>query len=324
MPPLRGVIHSAGALDDGTFLQQTWSRFETVMAPKVTGTWLLHRLTANLSLDFFILFSSGASLIGTAGQSNHAAANAFMDGFAEYRRALGLPATSIHWGAWSGAGAAVDHDLVRARGVATLTPGQGLKGLEWAIQQQVTEAAVLAVDWDDILRAYAPGAEPAFLRDMVRQVRSQGVKTVSTEPELSLSQQLSKTVPNKRSSVLLDHVRRQVAQVLTIHNPLRIDPDQPLQTMGLDSLMAVELRNKLSQSFGKILPATLLFEFPTLNALTDYGASQFFQLEVQKPEPVSQTPSTAAPLETSTLDHLSDEELAVMLENKLRQLDSNR
>ncbi|RIK32672.1 MAG: short-chain dehydrogenase [Anaerolineae bacterium] len=324
MPPLRGVIHSAGVLDDGTFLQQTWPRFEKVMAPKVTGTWLLHRLTANLSLDFFVLFSSGASLIGTAGQSNHASANAFMDGFAGYRRALGLPTTSIHWGAWSGVGAAVDHDLVRARGVATITPDQGLKGLEWAIQQQVTESAVLAVDWDDVLRSYTPGAEPAFLRNMSRQVRSQVVKTVSIEPELSLSQQLSKTVPNKRRSVLLEHVRRQVAQVLTIQNPLRIDPDQPLQTMGLDSLMAVELRNKLSQSFGKTLPATLLFEFSTINALTDYGVSQFFQLDIQKPDPVSQTQPTVAPIETSGLDHLSDEDLAAMLKNKIRQIDSNR
>lgn len=323
LPPLKGVIHSAGMVDDGVILQQTWPRFETVMAAKVTGTWLLHRLTRHLALDFFVLFSSGASLIGTAGQANHAAANAFMDGFAAYRRALGLPATSIHWGAWSGTGAAVDRDLARTRGIATFTPAQGLKALEWAIQQQFIEAAVLPGDWNDLLKSYPSGAEPTFLRNMARQVQAQRARMESREPELSLSQILAKTVPNKRRSVLLDYVRRQAAQVLTIKNAHSIDPDQPLQTLGLDSLMAVELRNKLSQTVGKTLPATLLFEYPTLNALVEYAASQIFQLDVQKTEAVEKKQQSPQPVDPAALDHLSEEELVTMLKNKLGQLDSN-
>ena len=324
MPPLRGIIHSAGVLDDGTFLQQGWSRFETVMAPKITGTWLLHRLTCHLSLDFFVLFSSGASLIGTAGQSNHAAANAFLDGFAAYRRALGLPATSIHWGAWSGAGAAVDHDLVRARGVASLTPAQGLKALEWAVQRQVSELAVLPGNWDDLLKSYAPGAEPAFLLNIARRERSQTVKAANPDLELSLSEQLAKAAPNKRKSILFDNIRRQVAGVLTIRNALRIDPDLPLQSMGLDSLMAVELRNKLSQLVEKTLPVTLLFEYPTLNALVEYAASQVFQLDVQESKLVKEKQQVAMAADGTTLSDLSDDDLAAMLKSKLGQLDENR
>lgn len=318
MPPLAGVIHAAGVLDDGTIQQQDWSRFETVMSPKVTGTWLLHRLTRHLALDFFVLFSSGASLVGTAGQANHAAANAFMDGFAAYRRALGLSATSIHWGAWSGIGAAVDRNLVQA-GVATLTPAHGLKALEWAIQAQVTEAAVLPTDWDEALKAYAPGAEPAFLRSIAGRRRIQNVKSQREEPELSLRQRLLNTVPNKRESLLLEHVRKQVAEVLTIRNAVRIDPDQPLQSMGLDSLMAVELRNKLSQSVGQTLPATLLFEYPTIHALVQYAARQVFHLQDSTSEPVAESQTSSA---GTTLDGLSDAELVAMLKDKLGQLNS--
>src|SRR5690606_30530681 len=106
MPPLRGVIHSAGVLDDGALLQQSWSRFRTVMAPKVVGSWHLHQLTRHLPLDFFVLFSSGAAVLGSPGQSNHAAANAFMDALAHCRRAQGLPAVSINWGPWAEVGAA--------------------------------------------------------------------------------------------------------------------------------------------------------------------------------------------------------------------------
>jgi NAD(P)-dependent dehydrogenase (short-subunit alcohol dehydrogenase family)/SAM-dependent methyltransferase/acyl carrier protein len=323
MPALKGVIHSAGVVDDSTILQQKWSRFETVMAPKVTGTWLLHRLTRHLPLDFFVLFSSGASLIGTAGQSNHAAANAFMDGFAAYRRALGLPAVSIHWGAWAEVGAAVDHDLVRTRGVATITPAQGLEALEWAIQQQTAEVAVLPADWGEVLKPYAPGMEPAFLRNMALDAQPKLVSLETKEPELSLSQQLSKTIPNKRWSVLFNHFRQQVAQVLTVKNALSIDPDQPLQSMGLDSLMAVELRNKLSQSVGKTLPATLLFEYPTINALVDYAASQIFQFGAPESEPVTETRLAAEPMDGIALDHLSDDELIARLKNKLGQFNPN-
>jgi acyl transferase domain-containing protein/acyl carrier protein/phospholipid N-methyltransferase len=325
MPPLRGVIHSAGVLDDGALLQQDWSRFEKVMAPKVSGVWQLHQMTCALPLDFFVLFSSGASLIGTAGQSNHASANAFMDGFAAYRRGLGLPATSINWGAWSGVGAAVDHDLTANRGVAMFTPQQGLQALEWAIQQDMTQAAVMSAHWNDILKSSSFGDEPAFFRSIAPQVRGRIVKTEVKIPVISLSQQLAETIPNKRRSVLLEHIRRQVAQVLTISNVASMDLDQPLQSMGLDSLMAVELRNKLGESAGKALPATLLFEYPTMNALADYLAREVFMVESPIPQPVM-TPealSVTSSADVTALDHLSDDELVARLKNKLGQIDSN-
>ncbi len=315
MPPLRGVIHSAGTLDDGMLLQQDWSRFETVMKSKISGTWHLHNLTRQMPLDFFVLFSSGVALLGSAGQSNHASANAFMDGFAAYRRSLGLPATSINWGAWADVGAAADRNLAEVRNVATFTPQEGLQALEWAMQQNIVQVGVLPADWNEALKPYSFGEEPALFREIARQVRQQKkVKTETKASEISLRKQLAETVPNKRKSLLLNHIRQKAAEVLSIRNANNIDIHEPLQAIGLDSLMAVELRNQLGQSAGKTLPATLLFEYPTITALVEYLSTEIFKLEGETPAIVEQKETQTA------LDELSDDELADLLKNKLGRI----
>jgi acyl transferase domain-containing protein/acyl carrier protein len=322
LPPLRGIIHSAGVLDDGMLLQQNWSRFETVMAPKIAGTWHLHKLTRAMPLDFFVLFSSGVSMLGSAGQGNHATANAFVDGFAAYRRALGLPATSINWGAWAEVGAAADRNLAESRKVATFTPQEGLQALEWAMQHEVTQVGVLPADWEEILRPYTPGEEPAFFRVIARQVRQRIVRAEEKKVEVSLAQRLTDTAPNKRKALIESHVREKAAQVLSVANPASIDSHQPLQSLGLDSLMAVELRNKLSQSTGKTLPATLLFEYPTIASLGEYLSGEVLGIDaapVETPAMMAQLP-VETPLDTSSLDDLSEEELAEMLKNKLGRI----
>ena len=129
MPPLQGVIHAAGLLDDGILLHQNWGRFERVFAPKVQGAWQLHTLTCHLPLDFFVMFSSTASLMGSPGQGNYAAANSFMDVLAHHRRSLGLPATSINWGGWAEIGLAARHrvdERVALQGMGLILPAHGL------------------------------------------------------------------------------------------------------------------------------------------------------------------------------------------------------
>ncbi len=325
MPPLKGIIHSAGVLDDGMLLQQDWSRFEKVMLPKVTGTWRLHRMTRHIPLDFFVMFSSGVSLLGSVGQANHASANAFMDGLAAYRRGLGLPAISINWGAWSEIGAAADRRLAETRKVATFTPQEGLQALEWAIQQNVIQLGVLPANWSEILQPYAPGEEPALFREIAQQVRRQMAKPEKSIPKVSLVQQLTETVQNKRLPFLTAHIRQQAADVLKTANINTIDLYQPLQSMGLDSLMAVELRNKLGESIGQTLPATLLFEYPTVSDLADYLADKILVSDT-KSQPVAPSPSTQVSQtdpskETTVLDDLSEDELADMLKTKLGKID---
>jgi acyl carrier protein len=261
-------------------------------------------------------------MLGSAGQGNHATANAFVDGFAAYRRALGLPATSINWGAWAEVGAAADRNLAESRKVATFTPQEGLQALEWAMQHEVTQVGVLPADWEEILRPYTPGEEPAFFRIIARQVRQRIVRAEEKKVEVSLAQRLTDTAPNKRKALIESHVREKAAQVLSVANPASIDSHQPLQSLGLDSLMAVELRNKLSQSTGKTLPATLLFEYPTIASLGEYLSGEVLGIDaapVETPAMMAQLP-VETPLDTSSLDDLSEEELAEMLKNKLGRI----
>ena len=162
MPPLAGVIHSAGVLRDGVLLNQNWERFEEVLAPKVLGAWHLHRLTAGRDLRLFVLFSSTASVLGNRGQANHAAANNFLDQLAWERRAQGLPGLSINWGAWSDVGAASraqgDFERLALQGVESMTPEQGIEVLGQLLSRDITEIAVANIRWSQFFKAW-PAAE---------------------------------------------------------------------------------------------------------------------------------------------------------------------
>ncbi len=174
MPPLRGVIHSAGVLDDGVLLQQSWDRFATVFAPKVTGSLLLHRLTASDTLDFFVLFSSVAAVFGSPGQGNYVAANTFMDTLAAARAAEGMRGLSINWGAWAGAGMAADRGVTaRAReaGYGVIDPQGGFQALEAALNGGRSQVIVFPADWPRFLRHFSrDGRFPAFLTNFAGSV----------------------------------------------------------------------------------------------------------------------------------------------------------
>ena len=207
--------------------------------------------------------------------------------------------------------------------MATFAPQEGLQALEWAIQQNVSQVAVLPGDWNEILKSYPFDEEPSLYREIARGIRQRTVKKETKITEVSLSKQLADTIPNKRKALLLSYIRQKAGQVLNIEDPKVIDLDQPLQSMGLDSLMAVELRNKLSQSVEQTLPATLLFEYPTIHTLANYLASEVFMLEAappvtEKPAEEQYEPRTSSG--TSSLDELSDDELASLLKTRLRQL----
>ena len=245
--PLAGVIHSAGILSDGVLQNQTWSSFEKVMAPKVQGSWYLHELTQHQSLDFFVLFSSAASFFGASGPANHSAANGFIDGLAHYRRAMGLPGLSIHWGAVSQVGEAAKRgaDLRgHQQGMEAIAPAQVLESLELLMSGQASteakewdvEVVVVPIEWSAWQERVAKWP---FLADWQETIPA---TTETSKSEFLLK--LEATVPSKRCSLVADYLQSKVAQVLgmTVAN---IDVQQPLNTIGIDSLMALELRNHL-------------------------------------------------------------------------------
>ena len=326
LPPLRGIVHSAAVLDDGALVQQSWARFRKVMAPKVDGAWLLHRLTEDLPLDFFVVYSSMASLLGSRGQGNYAAANAFLDALCRYRRALGLPATSIQWGPWSDIGVAASRGLeerLAAQGISSISPEQGLRALEAIFAEGNAEIAILAVDWSQYNRQFVNLGTPPLLRGLP-ETPSREIRQTSTAVHAPrILQALADAPLGQRRKLLRDYAAAQALLVLGLDSSYTIKQDQPLHELGLDSLMAVELRNLIGSGLGLKggLPATLLFDYPTIESVVDYLLRDVLQWkEVLEPH----GDSAKTPDEEESITDLAQLSEAAAEELLMQELESHR
>jgi 8-amino-7-oxononanoate synthase len=265
---LRGIIHAAGVVEDGTIAKLDPQRFATVMAPKVEGAWNLHRLTQDLPLDFFVCFSSAAALVGSPGQSNYAAANAFLDSLMQQRRHMGLPGLSINWGAWTiGMAAATRFSRGEASpfwyaegftGVQKINPEQGMAILEQLLNQNATQVGVLPMDWRRL-----KVARSAFLEEILGQ-------PVTPTPDRQ-----------ENPGNLMQQIRAQTAKILGFSSASLVDPQQPFDEMGMDSLMAVELSNYVRTMLGSHVPLDLAFEYSTVESLVNYLSQQGHTIEQQ-------------------------------------------
>jgi acyl transferase domain-containing protein/NADPH:quinone reductase-like Zn-dependent oxidoreductase/NADP-dependent 3-hydroxy acid dehydrogenase YdfG len=321
LPPLRGVVHSVGVLDDGLILEQNRARFSAVMAPKILGAWNLHVLTRDLPLDFFVLYSSIASVIGSPGQSNHTAANAFLDAFAHYRRRLNLPALSINWGAWSELGAAARRNVgarVRMQGISEISPSQGLRVLEKIWHAPSAQIGVLPVDWSEFFRRNPGAAGRPFLAALVREVHSKTSAQGPSAARTDLLRRLEAARPSERPDILHAAVQAEAAKVLGLGSSRTIDPRRPLNEIGLDSLMAVELRNALSNLAGRTLPVSLLFDYPSIQGLCGYLVSEAFPMVAHAPAPPLRPPM-APP--AKPVAELTGEDLVASLDRELAGFD---
>ncbi|GGC78292.1 type I polyketide synthase [Chelatococcus reniformis] len=245
--PIRGVLHAAGVLDDGMLSEQTPERFARVMAPKVRGGWLLHELTLSDPLDFFVLFSSGASLLGSPGQGNYAAANGFLDALASYRHASGRPALSISWGSWAevGMAAGVGEDHHRrwaAMGLEMITPDSGMEMLG-ALLASGDGPQVAAVP---IVRSRLPATVGPFYRGLV------DASAAAAEPTLpvTIGADLRAAEPEARRGLLDAFLADQVLRVLALPATQKVDRHERLLNLGMDSLMAMEFRNRVLAALG--------------------------------------------------------------------------
>jgi acyl transferase domain-containing protein/phospholipid N-methyltransferase len=268
MPPLRGIIHAAGVLNDGVLASQSWMGFSNVLAPKVQGAWNLHTLTKRMPLDFFVLFSSAASLLGSQAQANHAAANMFLDALAYYRQAQGLAGLSINWGAWSEIGAAARHQaekLMTMRGIGTISPQEGLQIFECLLaQKSVVQVGSVPIQWPQFL--LTPEAASPFFSLFKKAKYS----TTVDKPDIDFVAQLKSMPLKKRRAFLNTQIQSQLANVLGFEQSEPIQIQQGFFEMGMDSLIAVELKNRLQTSLGCSLPSSVLFTYPTIEALIEY------------------------------------------------------
>ncbi|HYO54311.1 type I polyketide synthase [Archangium sp.] len=323
MPPLRGVFHAAGLLEDGMLLNLTEERFASVMAPKVLGSWNLHARTRRLPLELFVLFSSATSLLGTPGQANYSAANAFLDALAHARRAEGLPALSINWGTWKSVGLAAAQanrgDRLESRGLRGMAPDKALAALGMLLGQGRPQVSVMALEPRQWLGFYLAAAQsPFFTRLAQEQVSRPAAETGRSR----IREQLEAARGSERRALLEHHLREQIGGVLRME-PARIELRTPLGSLGLDSLMSMEIRNRLEATLGLKLSATLVWTYPTLAALTPYLAERMELTledrvgELRAVEAPALAQPSAAP--DSEIDEMSEEEVERLFAQRMAQ-----
>lgn len=324
LPPLRGIIHAAGLLADATLLQMDRDRFAQAWAPKAIGAWNLHELTIDQPLDFFILFSSAASILGLPGQANYAAGNAFLDGLARFRKDQNLAALSINWGPWSEIGLASTQanrgNRLAQQGLLSISPEQGLDAMSQIMARNSSQLSVMHLDAHRWCESQPAAARSSLFKEFLAQDSPE--KNQKSSAVKSIRDQLLAAEPGRQRRLLLDaYIREQVAHVLHLPSA-RIQPDKPLKTLGMDSLMSIELRNRLEDGLGLSLPASLIWNQPTVNALVPFlGERLGIPLDEEK-QPAAQRES-AAKAQTPDLDELTRDELEALLAEELSAIDDS-
>jgi NAD(P)-dependent dehydrogenase (short-subunit alcohol dehydrogenase family)/acyl carrier protein len=310
--PLRGVFHIAGVLDDGIIKSLTREQLARVMKVKIQGAWNLHLLTQNQNLDFFVLFSSVASVLGSPGQANYAAANAFLDSLAHYRSMREKDSLSINWGAWSGGGMATragTEQILMTQGVQPISPLNGMQIFQHLVIGDYTQAVVFPVDWQQATQSrvnFTP-----LLTEFINQ------KMTNVNQPLILDE--IRTAPSGiQRTILASHVREMLAEILHLPSSSPIDDRDSFADLGIDSLMTVELRNMLQRSLDCTLPTTLFINYPTLEALLTYLLER---INIAEPDQFSMEIPLNLETVSDNLDTLTEEELARQLDQKVEQLE---
>lgn len=313
-PPIRGVLHAAGITDDRTLQQLSWEQFETVFAPKVRGSWNLHTALLPDALDFFVLFSSAASVMGGAGQANYAAANAFLDQLAHYRRHLGLPALSVNWGPWADVGmAALDDNRggrLADRGLESVPVREGTELLDVLLQERPAAIAVMPIVWSRWADNFPEALGTPFLSEL--STEWSGIAT-QHGPRHSIRQALlACDSPVAALDLLQAYLRAAAAKILRVPEE-RLGLKVSLLRFGLDSLMAVELKNRIENDFAVNIPAARLLQGPSVAELAEWLVT-----EVSVAGEVGEIPTQV----DTVVDTLSDDEVSVMLEQLLTKSDT--
>jgi acyl transferase domain-containing protein/aryl carrier-like protein len=311
--PLRGVVHAAVQLADGLLMGQSPARLRTVMAAKALGALHLDALTRETPLDFFVLYGSVAGLLGSPGLGTYAAANTFLDALAHHRRAQGLPALSVDWGAWAEVGITVALARSGTRttygGARSLTPGEGLSVLGRLLGSDRAQVGVVPLDARQWVELYPAAASSRMLSQLLSAQRAGAGRPAG---DRDLLDRLAAADPVARAGLLQQALRAQVSRVLRIPEG-KLDVDAPLTSLGMDSLMGLELRNRIEAALGITVPATLLWTYPTVAALAGPLSLELAGKDAKSNE--REAPAPPAPAAVSP--ELSDDELLEALRSEL-------
>jgi NAD(P)-dependent dehydrogenase (short-subunit alcohol dehydrogenase family)/acyl carrier protein len=321
---LRGVIHAAGTLDDGVLSEQNWMRFQAVIAAKITGAWTLHESTENQPLDFFVLFSSASALFGAAGQAGYAAGNAFLDALARWRRGRGQPALSVNWGPWADVGmfarsGVAGQRSVSGRGFEFLDAERNLAALAILLKTRIAGAGVFTADWAafDATRQ-SSGSSPL----VVELVGQSAAASITATDDSAFADELRAAPSARRIRLMRNRLRKEVAAVLN-STADSILTNQGFRELGMDSLMSVELRNRLQRLLDCSLVSTVAFDYPNVQQLGEYLLREIVDASAvsnhgQSPLPTSSPMSFVEP--DKNVSDLSDEEAEQLLLKELARL----
>jgi acyl transferase domain-containing protein len=329
--PLRGIVHGAGVLEDGVLAGLDWQQFERVLAPKVQGAWFLHRSTQHLNLDFFVCFSSIASLLGSPGQSNYSAANAFLDALAHHRQALGLPAVTISWGPWAEMGM-TNHlkpwqkERFQSQGIQLITPSQALASWLSFSQPQV---ALFPVDWSRFLQQDQHRAQSPFFSEILATISPKvaQISAATLQQSREFLQRLKSVNLDRRQQLLVIYLTETLAQILGRDSDHWPDSQEGFFNLGMDSLMAVELSQKLQTELEVQLSTTVFFEYANIEELGAYLGEAICPPEAnnlshQEPNQLQQLYTWSDSSDSGkSIDHLSDEELENSIDRTLHRLE---
>ncbi|MGA2850722.1 MAG: SDR family NAD(P)-dependent oxidoreductase, partial [Terracidiphilus sp.] len=311
-PPLKGVIHAAAALSWDSVREMSPGALHDVLRPKVLGTWLLHRHTLHLALDFFCLFSSAASLLGASGLAHYAAANEFLDALAKYRQGQGLPALAIEWGAWDEMRNASEKQRQesRSQGLLPMPASRALAALGSLLQSRESCIAVASINWRNLR---------AVFETRRKQPLFDGIEIPTVKTEASVSEPQWQRLPAQaREAWIANVVWEEICRVLRIDDGAPIEFDRGFFEMGMDSLVSVELKNRLEARMGRSVPAMLTFNFPTVRTLSSY-LSREFTASVMLAANETHVPSNGA-----GKIEINDEEVANLLASKLKSLTTRK
>lgn len=312
MPPLRGILHAAAVIDDGVLRKQSIERFENVWRPKALGAWWLDHELGGRELDFFVLFSSVASLTGSAGQGIYSAANAFLDGLAHRRRARGLTALSINWGPWAEVGAAMQGDVLAhlaERGLEGLKPSDCLDAFDELAGLEAAQVGVCDFRWPKFFEKF-PGASAPFYASM-------SPTPVAGQPvAVRFLDQLMALDGEEREPALRRFLQEELARALRLPSPDRIKPRQRFFDLGMDSLTSVELGGRIQAGLGIRLPSTVMFDFPTVQSLGNFLVDSVLGAPVVASVPV-ELPAVVVTPDLTRGDGEVQEDLADLLRMEL-------
>lgn len=314
---LRGIVHAAGLPGYRAIEQIAAADMQAVLRPKVLGAWVLHQLSRRRPLDFFVCFSSIASVWGSRGQAHYSAANRFLDGLAHHRRALGLPALTLNWGPWAqgGMNSAESDALLRRVGVKTLPVSAALESMGRLMSAGALQAVVADVDWKLFRGSY----EARGKRPVLERIGGGKPAEVSPAKEAKLLEQLRRAGASDRRRLLLEFVRPEAAEVLGLGSAWP-EADQGFFEMGMDSLLALEFRTRLEAGLGCALPATLVFDHPTIQALVEYLLKQIAGETSESVAPPKTGGSVAMESLARSIEQLSEEQAEALLLQKLEAI----